>query len=495
VRTYFAKTLFAVLAVFTVLFAAELTFELWRAGFPGPDHTSWVEINNAKLVDLLSPIARAYNNILAMLIATIGLAIPLTANMHTPKLIEMFIRDRLNQAVLFGGAFFAANVLWVDYIVGPHFAPTIAIAIAVGGALVGWAILIPYFFYVVRFLDPSNILKRLEEDVVAVIAEVRAGKLDPNTGQAKVHERLQEIGTIVIKSLDRTDRDIALEGIWILKRLLDHHGEAKSKMPAGWFVVGREDFIGLSNEALELVQEERVFFERKVLQQLLFAYTHAIGKAPDVASSVSDANRVVAEHAAQRGDETALAWSIRYFNSFLRESIRAKHIHSLYDVFLQYRLLAEHLHDRPALMRSVAQQLVDYAIDAQNRGMPAVPSFAAFDLAAITLDAFVASKDVASDVLAAALKIAPAAAPNDGMVIEARIKLGGALLGLGEDDAAARVKASLEDIGKDVLDRCAKELLDSRRVFHEITDRQVDFRYIAKDQRPHVERFVAMCKG
>src|SRR4249920_3686845 len=123
---------------FSTFFAAEFLFELWRAGWPDAAHTSWVEVNNAKLVDLLSPIARAYNNVLAMLIATIGLAIPLTANMHTPKLIEMFIRDRLNQVVLFGGAFFAANVLWVDYIIGPHFSPTIAIGFAVGGALAGW---------------------------------------------------------------------------------------------------------------------------------------------------------------------------------------------------------------------------------------------------------------------------------------------------------------------------------------------------------------------
>ncbi len=46
---------------------------------------SWADVNNPKLMDLMSPIARAYNNILAMLIATIGLAIPLTANMHTSR--------------------------------------------------------------------------------------------------------------------------------------------------------------------------------------------------------------------------------------------------------------------------------------------------------------------------------------------------------------------------------------------------------------------------
>jgi hypothetical protein len=495
VRRYFFRTLGLVLVCFSTFFAAEFVFELWRAGWPGTDHTSWVEVNNAKLVDLLSPIARAYNNVLAMLIATIGLAIPLTANMHTPKLIEMFIRDRINQVVLFGGAFLAANVLWVDYIVGPHFAPTIAIGLAVGGALAGWAILVPYFFYVVRFLDPSNILLRLEHETFDAIGRVRNGTLAPNDGQALIHERLQELGTIVVKSLDRTDRDIALQGIWIFKRLLDHHGALKPKMPAGWFEVDRADFIGLSAEAIALVQEEKVFFERKVLQQLFFAYSHAIGKTADVASSISDANRVVAVHAAQRKDEHALELSLRYFNNFLRESIRLKHVRSIFDVFLQYRLLAEQLHDRPAVVRDVARHLASYALDARKLGVAGVSAFAAFDLAAIAVDAQTASPTVAGEVLGSALSIGWTGATHENMIVEARIKLGAMLLTLGKEEAAQRVKASLVGVGPEALAQCAKDLLDAPRVFHEVTDRQVDLRWIPAEQRPSVDRFVALCAG
>src|SRR4249920_4100607 len=137
-RKLFLRSFAIAFLGFALLFGLEFFLEWRRAGSPGAGDMSWADVSNAKLVDVLSPMARAYNNVLAMLIATIGLAIPLTANMHTPKLIEMFIRDRLNQVVLFGGAFFAANVLWVDYIIGPHFSPTIAIGFAVGGALAGW---------------------------------------------------------------------------------------------------------------------------------------------------------------------------------------------------------------------------------------------------------------------------------------------------------------------------------------------------------------------
>src|SRR5258708_4767910 len=164
-RKLFVRSFAIAFVAFAVLFGAEFFFEWRRAGYPSTGDMSWSGEFNNKLVDMLSPMARAYNNVLAMLIATIGLAIPLTANMHTPKLIEMFLRDRTNQFMLAFFAFGAAHVLWVAYLVGPDFAPLWAIRFAVFGALIGWIVLVPYFFYVIRFLDPSNILARLQEDV------------------------------------------------------------------------------------------------------------------------------------------------------------------------------------------------------------------------------------------------------------------------------------------------------------------------------------------
>ena len=108
-RGTFARSLAVAFVMFAGLFGLEFFLEWRRLGMPGLHEMSWAGTNNAKLVDLLSPMARAYNNVLAMLLATIGLAIPLTANMHTPKLIDMFLRDRINRfdpagADAFGGA-------------------------------------------------------------------------------------------------------------------------------------------------------------------------------------------------------------------------------------------------------------------------------------------------------------------------------------------------------------------------------------------------------
>src|SRR5215218_5052840 len=130
-RKLFVRSFVIAFVAFAALFGLEFFIEWSRAGYPVWGATSWKGVNNGKLVDILSPMARAYNNVLAMLIATIGLAIPLTANMHTPKLIEMFLRDRVNRWVLSFIALGAAHVLWVEYMIGPKFAPTWAITLAI----------------------------------------------------------------------------------------------------------------------------------------------------------------------------------------------------------------------------------------------------------------------------------------------------------------------------------------------------------------------------
>src|SRR5512132_1933622 len=127
-RKLFVRSLVIAFVAFASLFALEF-FVAWIGAK-----------NNAKLVDMLSPMARAYNNVLAMLLATIGLAIPLTANMHTPKLIDLFLRDRINRFVLSFMALGAAHVLFVVYIIGPRFAPMWSVRLAVLAALIGWAI-------------------------------------------------------------------------------------------------------------------------------------------------------------------------------------------------------------------------------------------------------------------------------------------------------------------------------------------------------------------
>jgi hypothetical protein len=497
-RRPFVKSLVFAFVGFTALFTVEFLLEWDRLGRPGLADMSWVDSNNAKLVDILSPMARAYNNVLAMLLATIGLAIPLTANMHTPKLIDVFLRDKINRVVLSFMALGAGHVLFVDYIIGPKFAPIWAIRVAVFTAIVGWALLIPYFFYVVRFLDPSRVIDRLREDAQRIVDRLGVRQRDANAVQAEASARIDQIGTIVLKSLDRGDRGVAREGIWALKQLLDHHAEVKRSMPAAWFVVDRADFVGLSTEALEMLNEDRNWYEMKCLTQLLLAYQNALIKAPDAISSISDATRVIATRAAQRGDEPVLRLCIRFFNNYLREAIKRKDLHALYDVFYQYRGLARELADKRHAERllEIGRHFVYYAEMARMHALHFAQQLAVFDLGYVVRRAYEAADPVAGDLLALTLAL-PHRHGDDvhAMAVKAKLMLGGFFVEHAHLQAADRVRANLSDVPAETVAAATADLLAAERCFFEITDHQVNLEYVPPERREPLERFAGSMAG
>jgi hypothetical protein len=489
-RKLFVRSFVIAFIAFASLFALEFFVEWHRAGKPGWGATSWAGTNNAKLIDILSPMARAYNNVLAMLIATIGLAIPLTANMHTPKLIEMFLRDRVNRWVLSFIALGAGNVLWVEYMIGPEFAPTWSITLAIFMAIVGWAILLPYFFYVVRFVDPSRLIIRLRDSAMFVVARVSERNFDPLDAQTEVSTRVNQLGTIIIKSLDRNDRDVAAEGTWAIKRMLDEYDKHKSRMPKEWFRVDRADFVGLSDEALEMLTENKTWFEMKCLQQIEHGFLRALHGANDTVSTFSDATRVIACRAADHHDEQALRLGIRFFNNYLREAIKARNLRAVYDVFHQYRRLGRDLVDRPELLREIGNHFAYYAVMARTYGMLFAPQLALFDLGYVTRRAYERASPAAPDLLKTVLSL-PHRTGNDvhSMAVKAKLILGGFFVENRLEIEADIVRKNLRDVDSAQVERAENELLAADRSFFEVTDRQLNLEYVPPERREPLKRF------
>jgi len=489
-RKLFVRSLAIAFVTFAVLFGLEFFTEWSRAGYPVWGAHSWIGVNNGKLVDILSPMARAYNNVLAMLIATIGLAIPLTANMHTPKLIEMFLRDRINRWVLSFIALGAAHVLWVEYMIGPEFTPTWSFTLAIIMAMAGWAILLPYFFYVVRFVDPSRLITRLRESTMFVVAQAAERNFDPQDAQTDISTRINQIGTIIIKSLDRNDRDVAAEGTWAIKQMLDDYDKYKKRMPKEWFVVDRADFVGLSDEALEMLTTNRTWFEMKCLQQIEHGFLRALHGANDTVSTFSDATRVIACKADLHHDEQAIRLCIRFFNNYLREAIKARNLRAVYDVFHQYRRLGRDLIDRPELLREIGRAFAYYAVMARTSGMLFAPQLALFDLGFVTRRAYERASPAAGDLLKIFIGM-PHRTGNDlhTMAVKAKLIIGGFFVENKLDAEAELVRKNLSDVEANSIDRAEADLLSADEAFFEVTDRQLNLEYVPPGRREPLKQF------
>ena len=483
---------FAIVAF--ILFSLEFLWEWNRLGRPSEDKRSFADhLNNTKLVDVLSPMARAYNNILAMLIAAVGLAIPITANMHTPKLIEMFLRDPVNRCMLFLGALGAAHVLWVAYLIGPEFAPVWAYRLAVFGALTGWILVIPYFFYVIRFLDPSQILARLKMQVIRNVERARLGKNEVGPAHDSVRDSLQQIGTIVLKAIDRGDRGVAAEGVWSFKELLDFYRKNKGQLPEVWFRVARRDLVGLSAEALDILNADGTWLEHAALWQMYLVYLSALTKAPDTLSELSDTVRVIGAHAAGDSDDKVLELAVRIFNNFLREAIKKRDMHAIYDLLYQYRRLGLELDGRPALLERIAAYLRYYSELALAAGMEFVPQMLVYDLGALVDRAFEKKTPAATALLCHLLAIRHQNAHGPlPIAVKGKAIIGGRLLQMGYHAEAAEVRTTLSDVPQEALRRAEEDLFRmDERIFWEVTDRQVNFEWVPPERRESLREFFA----
>jgi hypothetical protein len=333
--------------------------------------------------------------------------------------------------------------------------------------------------------------------ITGSVERAARGDGDPGALHDFINERLHQIGTLVLKSIDRADRGVALEGIWSLKRILDHYGTHKKQLPDRWFHVERKDFIGMSAEAIEIVNADRTWFEHRVMTQVFLAFQNALAKTQDVISSLSDAARIIATRAANRGDEKATHLAVRFFNNYLREAIKRKDVHATYDLFYQYRVLARELTGQPALLTQIGQYFRYYGAQAAAAGMEFVHPIVAFDLSWIVRDAYDARSAAAPELLANLLELKHNIANDSGrLIVAAKVILGGYFLQKGLETEAGQIKENLKGLPPAVLAAVEHNLLTlTERSFWEVTDRQVRFEWVAPECRGHVKSFIDSLKS
>jgi hypothetical protein len=226
--------------------------------------------------------------------------------------------------------------------------------------------------------------------------------------------------------------------------------------------------------------------------QVFLAYQNALAKTQDVISALSDAARIIATRAANRGDAQALYLAVRFFNNYLREAIKRKDLHATYDLFYQYRLLAGDLLGHPELLIRIAQYFRYYGEVAAVAGMEFVRQIIAFDLMWLVRHAYQRRSEAAPALLQILLDLHHHAA-NDPrrLLVKAKVILAGFLLQNGLAQEADRIKENLQGLPLAVLAAIEHDLLTlTERSFWEVTDRQVNFEWVAPESRGSVRSFI-----
>lgn len=448
-----------------------------------------IHVSAAMARAVASPFARAYNNILALLLTFIALAIPLTANLYTPKLVEIFIRDRINIIMLCSMSLLAAHSLFAISLSFDNWTPQLPFWIDGVGALVGWLVLMPYYFYVLSFIDPLTIIKRVHLSLMHELDDVVAGKYPIPMAQQRANQRIINLGSMLQRSVDRADRDVAFDAIKAHTLDLARVRAYKAKLPAPFFVVDNSLMVGMARPACEMLSREHIWMEHRIASQLVLAFKTALSKMPEGVSALARAVKNAAHEEANHRNQAVFQLLVRTMNSFLREAIKKKENSQVYAVIYNYKsLIRRMMRDQLSDVMDLVQHQHYYAEFSRIHGLPFVYELMSYQLAELTEYAYGQKLTYANDMLQAVLNFEDV--DKHVGLVKSRMILSAYLMEKGYPDQVALIKASLQNVPQTVLQRAHDDLMNTTNpVFWEVTERGNNIDYIEPDRRERMHQF------
>ena len=494
----------AILAALSLLvFAGFYLVDATGGGGGGGGLGRYFRFQPDMITDALPALAGMTAAVLGIVITVVSIIVQLSSERYT-GVAQLFLRDRVNVAVM--AYFIVACVcgVWLSMAVQRDFVPQAAIVAMLVFTTSGLVVMLPYFAYVFRFLEPQSIIARIRRDAVATVHEaVTAPPAAAVAGQVGVLTALAEPTDITSNSISGKDKIIASRAVDAIKDFVVGYLAIKGRAPAAWFGIGDgirddPDFVAMDPESLRDLEGQRTWVEWKALRQYLGIYNEAQGAMPDINYLIAIDTRYVGEAAAGRGDREVVILAFKFMNSYLRATINAKAVRTAYNVLNQYRQLVEAMIRRgeDELAADAVGHMIYYGRTSYDLQLGFVTETVAYDVGALCeLAHHQGERDDA--MLTAFLELdQPLRARRQESALigirKAQVKLACYYLEAGATARAARIA---EDLRAEPIERLRTireqlERVDSKD-FWEIIDRGRNFEFMPEPQRRQMAAFFA----
>ena len=475
-------------SAFLLLITIELGLDLSRGGI---HFNHLLTMTSAEARHLNNALNRNLNQLMAVAFTTVAIAVPLTANMYSLKFLEFFIKDRVNAAVLTFVVFAGLNNTAIAWAIKDDFVPDTALLLSLVLVAVSVALLFPYLYYIFRFLHPNTLLEQLEAEITADIQMAARNQSQAARYRKLVSEGIEHIANISIRSVDRGDRNTAIESVLSLERVAHTYWTFKPQLPLTWFEADPGFFLGFGARAVKEFTATHIWTEMKLFSQLRQVMSAAVPRMHDLVSTISKTTRKLGLDETVNRDVALREMVVEYFNTFIRLAITRKDDRSVFTLFDQYRMLAESLNStQPDLVLEIAYYFEYYGQVAREAGLSFLVSSIAHDLGLLVQNAFQSYAPNRQPLLERFLNYdLKTKQPLPG-VKKAQAILASYLMLNGQAEQAALIADSFQGLDQGMIKIIRGELLQiNREKYWEVTERRVNVDYVPEGQREHLRQF------
>jgi hypothetical protein len=455
--------------------------------------------SEAANLNAASSAAEVTAGVLAIAVTVVAIVLELAANRYTHRITQHFVREPINAATL--GLYVVTTMacLWVS--AAPSASSGIADWLAMILATVSLASLLPYFAFLFRFLGPTNTIARIRDEAIASIHDSK-GEISARPTIVRAIRDLEDIGR---RAQIQRDRSIAMAVVDALDGLLEDYLPLRKALSESWFKISGSlsrdpDFVSLAPSSRAEIETNGTWLETKVLRTHLTLFEDALGANRDLANLIALKTRKLGEmHFSGDADAALLRMSIRFFNTYLRFSMRAGDLRSAYYAQHQYRLLAEaalSAGDADAACE-IGNSLLEYSIFAFEIDEPFLLQVGAYELGELVAHAAERASPAVDDLLDIFLHFDRESVSFDSVreetlsaVRREQVSLATYFLHKGDEARARRIHADMTGENPERLEAVRRNIeAATDEQYNEFSDRGVNFAWVAPERRAQLDRF------
>ena len=484
----FARGVVILAAIILLLVIVDIFVDVLGGRYPLARLAAF-DYNEARFVVDVSN--RGLNQLLALVFTVVAIAVPLTANLYSLKFLELFIKDRINLAVLSLVVLTDLASFWSIYSLKEDFIPIFQLHAVFVLLILCLCVLFPYLLYVFNFLHPNTLLHRLEDEIDAGLRAAREQPARAANHREVVGDGLEHIANIAVRSIERTDRDTAIESVLALERVARAYWGVKGSLPAAWFVADADAFRGFSHKAVDELTTSRTWVEMKLLWQLRGILSAAVPRTHDVADAAAKALRHLGLEGPCRADAALRDLVVDYFNTFMRLALNRRDAHTVFTLLGDYRILAEEWNaDYPDLVLEIAYYFQYYGQVARDSQLPFLVKAGAHDLGALVQHAWETGAANRQKLLERFLLYDLQDQSRLPGVVKAQAILASYFMLAGQAEPLDQIRQSLAGLDPAFLAHVEDDLLHVKREkYWEISERRMHIDYVPDAQREKLREF------
>lgn len=451
------------------------------------------------LQNVLGNLAQTVVAVVGIVITVVAIVVQLAATRYTPRVTELFLKERTNFIVLGFFVVSCVSAIWVSLAVGNGFLPRVSVAVSVISVTLSLLLMVPYFAYVFNFLEPENVVGTIQDNAIKAASFPGSDTPKAQVVALAAVEQLADIAVAAVASQDKLISARAVDGMRIL---LVSYTSAKTKLPDSWFTpCGRicedPDFVAMHPEALNDLIQDKTWLEWKVLRQYQAIFSESLKDNQDMNLLIAINTRYLGEAALAHRSQSVVLLVIKFFNTFLRATLNKKQVRTAYNLMNQYRQLVEAivLDGQAELAEEISGYFRYYGQTANGMGLSFVTETIAYDVASLCELTF-REKSTAHDALLAALLELDKEAESEDQeaalrgVRKAQIRLAAFYLLNDYEEGARKIHADMRDERPERLISIREEL---QRIiskdFWEVIDRGANFDFMEDDRKTQLDTF------